>query len=272
MTGALSADGISFRYPRSFKYPSRSLRGSQPAHTLRNVTLTLTPGAGTALVGSSGSGKSTLVRIMLGLAKPSSGIITLGGRAVRPGPARSLRWYRRSVQYVPQNPAGSLDPRMTVSQLLREPLRQLRVEGNHRDLAGQALERVELPARVMNHRPGELSGGQNQRVAIARALAVKPAYLLADEPISGLDLPLRDAVLELLDRLVHEGLGLLLVTHDLATAARMCGSTAVLSDGSIAEQGPTDHVLAHPSSPAAHALVQAAAAMNLPSTVPAGAL
>ncbi|MCU1565269.1 MAG: ABC-type dipeptide/oligopeptide/nickel transport system, ATPase component [Pseudarthrobacter sp.] len=266
MTGTLSADGI------SFQYPSRSLRSSQPADPLRNVTLRLTPGAGTALVGGSGSGKSTLVRIMLGLAKPSNGTVALGGRAVRPGPVRSLRWYRREVQYVPQNPAGSLDPRMTVSQLLLEPLRQLRVEGNHRDLVRQALERVELPARVMNQRPDELSGGQNQRVAIARALAVQPAYLLADEPVSGLDLPLRDAVLTLLDRLVHEGLGLLLVTHDLATAARMCGNTAVLCNGGIAEQGPTDHVLAHPSSPAAHALVQAAAAMNLPTAVPAAAL
>jgi peptide/nickel transport system ATP-binding protein len=159
---------------------------------------------------------------------------------------------------------------MSVSQLLLEPLRQLRVEGNHRVLVGQALERVELPARIAKCRPGELSGGQNQRVAIARALAVKPAYLLADEPVSGLDLPLRDAVLELLDRLVHrEGLGLLLVTHDLATAARMCGTTAVLSEGSIAEQGPTDQVLEHPASPAACALVQAAAALHLPPAVPA---
>ncbi|MDQ0921713.1 peptide/nickel transport system ATP-binding protein [Pseudarthrobacter sp. W1I19] len=272
MTGALSAHGISFRYARSFRYPSRSFRSRQPAETLSNVSLTLKPGAGTALVGSSGSGKSTLVRIMLGLAKPCRGTVTLDGCAVRPGPARSLRWYRRSVQYIPQNPAGSLDPRMTVSQLLQEPLRQLRVEGNHRDLAGQALDRVELPARMMTHRPGELSGGQNQRVTIARALAVKPAYLLADEPVSGLDLPLRDAILTLLDRLVHEGLGLLLVTHDLGTAARMCGTTAVLSGGSIAEQGPTDQVLAHPSSPAAHALVHAAAAMQLPSTAGSVAL
>ena len=154
---------------------------------------------------------------------------------------------------------------MTVSQLLMEPLRQLRVEGNHRALMGQALERVEVPAALLDRRPGELSGGHKQRVAIARALAVSPAYLLADEPVSGLDLPLRDTVLSLLDRLVREeGLGLLLVTHDLATAARMCGTTAVLSGGSIVEQAPTDQVLENPASPAAAALVQASRGLQLP--------
>jgi peptide/nickel transport system ATP-binding protein len=161
---------------------------------------------------------------------------------------------------------------MTVAQLLREPLRQLRVEGNHRALLREALERVELPAGLLDRRPGELSGGQNQRVAIARALAVRPAYLLADEPASGLDLPLRDTVLSLLSGLVREdGLGLLLVTHDLATAARICGTTAVLSQGRIVEHGPTRRVLDSPESPEAAALVQASAAIQIPHDVPAGA-
>jgi peptide/nickel transport system ATP-binding protein len=266
MTGTLAVDGISFRYPK------RSLRGTPPAHTLRNVTLRLAPGTSKALAGSSGSGKSTLVRVMLALAKPISGTVTLGGHAVQPGQARALRWYRRAVQYVPQNPADSLDPRMTVTELLLEPLRQLRVAGNHRKLLGEALERVEFPAGLLTRRPGELSGGQNQRVAIARALAVKPAYLLADEPVSGLDLPLRHGVLDLLDGLVREeGLGLLLVTHDLATAARMCGTTAVLSEGRIVEEGPSEQVLAHPTSPATAALVHAAAATQLSPAAPAAA-
>ena len=259
MTGTLAAEGI------SFAYPTRGFRNKQPAETLRDVSLRLSPGTSTALVGSSGSGKSTLVRILLAMAKPSTGTVSLGAREVAPGPVRILHWYRRAVQYIPQNPAGSLDPRMTVSQLLMEPLRQLRVEGNHGALMGQALERVEVPAALLDRRPGELSGGQNQRVAIARALVVSPAYLLADEPVSGLDLPLRDTVLSLLDRLVREeGLGLLLVTHDLATAARMCGTTAVLSGGSIVEQAPTDQVLENPASPAAAALVQASRGLQLP--------
>ena len=262
MRAALAANGI------SFAYPSPGFRNTEPTGTLRDISLRLSPGTSTALVGSSGSGKSTLVRILLALTKPSAGTVSLGTREVRPGPARSLRWYRQAVQYIPQNPAGSLDPRMTVSQLLREPLRQLRVEGNHRSLLSEALERVELAAGLMGRRPGELSGGQNQRVAVARALVVQPAHLLADEPVSGLDLPLRDTVLSLLNRLVREeGLGLLLVTHDLGTAATMCGTTAVLSAGRIVEHGPTEHVLENPVSPAAAALVQASAAMQLPSSV-----
>jgi peptide/nickel transport system ATP-binding protein len=267
VTGTLAAEGI------SFAYPPRGFRKRPPEETLRDVSLRLAPGTSTALVGTSGSGKTTLVRILLAMAKPATGAVGLGSREVAPGPARALRWYRRAVQYIPQNPAGSLDPRMTVSQLLMEPLRQLRVEGNHGALMGQALERVEVPSELIERRPGELSGGQNQRVAIARALVVSPAYLLADEPVSGLDLPLRDTVLSLLDRLVREeGLGLLLVTHDLATAARMCGTTAVLSEGSIVEQAPTGQVLENPASPAAVALVQASQGLQLPDRLRAVAL
>jgi peptide/nickel transport system ATP-binding protein len=267
MTSALEARNVQFAYPK------RGLAGGKPPQTLHDVSLHLAPGTSTALVGSSGSGKSTLVRILLALEKPSSGTVNLGTREVRPGPVRSLRWYRRAVQYVPQNPAGSLDPRMTVSQLLAEPLRQLRVEGNHRSLISEALERAEVPAGLAQCRPGGLSGGQNQRVAIARALVVQPAYLLADEPVSGLDLPLRDAVLTLLERLVREqGLGLLLVTHHLATAARTCTRTAVLSRGRLVEQGPTHQVLTNPASPTAAALVQASEGLRLPEVVPGHAL
>ncbi|TLM70936.1 ABC transporter ATP-binding protein [Pseudarthrobacter sp. NamB4] len=250
-----ASNGISFAYPRSgFR------TGRQP--TLQNINLSLSPGTSTALVASSGSGKSTLVRILLALAKPSTGTVSLGGEEVKPGPVRTLRQYRRAVQYIPQNPAGSLDPRMTVSQLLREPLRQLRVEGNQR-LVTEALERVQVPAAMLERRPGELSGGQKQRMAIARALMVPPAYLRADEPVSGLDLPLRDTVLALLENLVHEeGLGLLLVTHGLVTAARMCGSTEVLSQGRIVEHAPTRQVLEKPRSSAGAALEQASAAMQ----------
>ncbi|WP_308470519.1 ATP-binding cassette domain-containing protein, partial [Arthrobacter sp. 9E06] len=144
VTGALAADGVSFAYPAPrFR---GGVHGTRHDGTLHNVSLHLAPGSSTALVGSSGSGKSTLVRILLALAKPSAGVVALGAQEVKPGLVRSLRWYRQAVQYISQNPAGSLDPRMTVSQLLREPLRQLRVAGNHRAMAGEALERVEVPA------------------------------------------------------------------------------------------------------------------------------
>ena len=238
--GTLAADGV------SFSYPARGLLNRTRPEILDGVSLRLAPGSSTALVGSSGSGKSTLVRVLLALAKPSGGTVSLDGRRVRPGRSGALRWYRRTVQYVPQDPAGSLDPRMTVAQLLTEPLRQLRIQGNHAALVRQALDRVEVPAALLNRRPGELSGGQNQRVAIARALVVSPSYLLADEPVSGLDLPLRDTVL-----------GLLVVTHDLAAAAGMCGSTAVLAGGRITEYGPTRQVLDSPAHEATAALLAA---------------
>lgn len=255
--GSLAADGI------SFSYPARGLFNRTRPGTLNGISLRLTPGGSTALVGSSGSGKSTLVRILLALAKPSCGSVSLDGRRVQPGRAGGLHWYRRRVQYVPQDPAGSLDPRMTVAQLLTEPLRQLRMDGNHPALVRRALDRVEVPAALLNRRPGELSGGQNQRVAIARALVVSPSYLLADEPVSGLDLPLRDTVLTLLDGLVRDdGMGLLLVTHDLATAAGMCGSTAVLAGGRIIEHGPTGQVLGNPAHEATAALLAASPALR----------
>lgn len=250
--GTLAADGV------SFSYPARGLLNRTRPEILDGISLRLARGSSTALVGSSGSGKSTLVRVLLALAKPSGGTVSLDGRRVRPGRSGALRWYRRTVQYVPQDPAGSLDPRMTVARLLTEPLRQLRIQGNHAALVRQALDRVEVPAALLNRRPGELSGGENQRVAIARALVVAPSYLLADEPVSGLDLPLRDTVLGLLDGLVREdGMGLLLVTHDLATAAGMCGSTAVLAGGRITEYGPTRQVLDSPAHEATAALLAA---------------
>ena len=255
MNESLLAQRISFAYPR------QNIRGPEPAHVLRDVTLQVSPGESVALVGSSGSGKSTLLRIMLALARPSAGTVSLGARAVVPGRASGLRWYRRDVQYIPQNPAGSLDPRMRVSQLLAEPLRQLKVPGDHTLLIRQVLERVEVPAELLDRRPGDLSGGQNQRVAIARALVVSPKFLLADEPVSGLDLPLRNAVISLLDSLVRrEGLGLVLVTHDLSMAAAMCGQTSVLSHGQVVEHGPTRQILGKPVHQATAALVQASTA------------
>lgn len=232
----------------SFGYRSHGLwRRGRAVTALEEASLSVAAGESTGLVGSSGSGKSTLVRTLLALEKPATGTVEIDGRPVRPGSASSLRWYRRLVQYVPQNPAGSLDPRMTVHELLLEPLKQLHVRGDHRSMVRQALERVDLEPGHLGRRPRDLSGGQNQRVAIARALVTSPRILLADEPVSGLDLPLRNTVLTVLDRLVRrDGLGLLFVSHDLAAVAQLCTRTMVLSAGRIVEQGVTSEVLARP--------------------------
>jgi ABC-type glutathione transport system ATPase component len=207
------------------------------------VSFTLPPAARVAVVGESGSGKTTLLRMLLALDSPRIGTVELEGCAVRPGSARSLRWFRRLVQYVPQDPATSLDPRRSVLDLVATPLRLLGVDGDHRAKAGAALAAVGLDERYLQRRPTELSGGQNQRVAIARAVACEPQYLLADEPVSGLDPDLREQVLAVLAGLPS---ALLIVSHDLSAVARLCSDVSVMHDGRIVETGSVRAILTEP--------------------------
>ncbi|WP_217491923.1 ABC transporter ATP-binding protein [Clavibacter tessellarius] len=222
------------------------------------MSFRVAPGETVGVVGRSGSGKSTLLRVLLALETPAAGRVALGDRPVVPGRASALRWYRRRVQAVPQDPGASLEPRMTVRQLIREPLRRLDVPGDHAAIVARALDDVGLAASLAGRRPAELSGGQAQRVALARAIATSPGILLADEPVSGVDLPLRDRIIELLDGLVRErGIGLVLVSHDLDAVARLCGRSVVLAGGRIVEEGPTARLLAAPAHPATRELADA---------------
>ncbi|MBY6538506.1 ATP-binding cassette domain-containing protein [Rhodococcus sp. BP-349] len=222
------------------------------------VTVSVAPSERVALVGASGSGKSTLLRMLLAVEAPDTGEVTLDGAVIRPGPARSTRWFRRAVQYVPQDPGSSLDPRRTVLDSVAAPLRWLRYDGDHRARALEALDSVEVAESMSDARTGELSGGQKQRVAIARALACRPRYLIADEPVSGLDLPLRDLVLDVLDTVcTRDGTASLLVTHDLAVAARTSDRLLVMADGRIVESGSTSAVLGSPRHTHTRALVDA---------------
>lgn len=239
----------------SLSRPGRAFRRSVPTEVLHGVSVEVSSGSSIGLVGRSGSGKSTLLRTLLALQRPDAGSVTLQDQVIRPGSLKSLRWFRQQVQYVPQDPASSLDPRMTVEQLLREPLVCLGVEGQHSIRIRDALTRVQLPAVAVTKRPFELSGGQSQRVAIARALVVSPTMLLADEPVSGLDLPLRNQVLDVLQMLIEDqGLGLLFVSHDLDAIAAICTRTAVLDDGRIVEEGPTGQILDNPQHEVTRAL------------------
>jgi ABC-type dipeptide/oligopeptide/nickel transport system ATPase subunit len=228
-------------------------------HTaLGGVDLDITPGARMALVGESGSGKTTLLKSLLALNRPDSGTVTLDGTPVVPGSARSLRWFRQRVQYIPQDPATSLDPRKSVVDLVATPLRLLGSKGDHLALARNALAAVGLNERFLQRRPSELSGGQNQRVAIARAVACKPEYLLADEPVSGLDLDLREQVLDVLSELsTRTSTALLVVSHDLSVAARLCSDISVMCDGSIVESGTIAVILTNPSHRHTRALLDA---------------
>ncbi|WP_338888060.1 ABC transporter ATP-binding protein [Rhodococcus sovatensis] len=245
---SLVASGVTRHYLRHRK-----------SHTaLSGIDLDIAPGARMALVGESGSGKTTLLKTLLALDRPDSGTVTLDGTPVAPGSARSLRWFRRRVQYIPQDPATSLDPRKSVVDLVATPLRLLGSEGDHRALARNALAAVGLNERFLQRRPSELSGGQNQRVAIARAVACEPEYLLADEPVSGLDLDLREQVLDVLGELsTRTSTALLVVSHDLSVAARLCSDISVMCDGSIVESGSIAAVLTNPSHPHTRALLDA---------------
>jgi peptide/nickel transport system ATP-binding protein len=242
------------------------IRNRGRRHTLRavdTVSFTLHSGHTVALVGESGSGKSTIARMLARLAVPTAGQIRLDGAPLPRGP-RVLRRYRGQVQMVFQDPFGSLNPTHTVGYHLRRPL-QLHGVANGRTETRQAvhqlLERVNLiPAGQIAERfPHELSGGQRQRVAIARALAPRPRILLADEPVSMLDVSIRLEILQLIDRLQREeDLGILYVTHDLATARYFASTVMVMYRGQIVEQGPSNQVILRPRHPYTQLLASAA--------------
>ncbi len=240
----LTARGIS----RSYTTPRRSLfRPGTPHRALADVSLSLQPGERVGLVGMSGSGKSTLLRALLAIEQPDEGEVRCQCKTVAPASVAALRWYRRAVQYIPQDPAASLDPRMSVEALVTEPLIRLHVDCDLVQRAREALDQVGLDRRFLARRPHELSGGQAQRVAIARAIATRPAFLLADEPVSGLDLPIRQQVVAVFESLSRTtGAGLLIVSHDLAVFAALCERTVVMHEGRIVEDRPTADLLGEP--------------------------
>jgi peptide/nickel transport system ATP-binding protein len=221
-----------------------------------HVSFALRSGETLALVGESGSGKSTVVRAVGRLVRPSGGEVLLDGK----GGIRT-RAYRKRVQLIFQDPFASLNPMHTVRYHLARPVKMLH-SGHQVDSEVRALLRsVNLTPEdeIARSRPHELSGGQRQRVAIARALASDPDVLLADEPVSMLDVSIRLEILNLLDRLKRErDLALLYVTHDLATARHFSKRIMVMYRGEIVESGPADEVILHPAHPYTQLLAAAA--------------
>ncbi|RDG34778.1 ABC transporter ATP-binding protein [Streptomyces corynorhini] len=267
-TAVLTAEDAGFAY-----------RGA-PA-VLHGVSLDITAGRSVGLVGESGAGKTTLLRLLLGLTRPTSGRILFEGAELRPRDRELTRRFRRSVQSVFQDPYSSLDPRQRVGRIVSEPLCSLgltaeagaegdgsgarggralgiRARGARRDdpRVGAALEAVGLPADAALRYPHEFSGGQRQRVAIARATVCDPRVLLADEPVSALDVTTRVRIVDLLLELKESrGLTIAMVSHDLSVVAALCEWTAVLEYGRVVEQGDTASVLGSPSHPYTRRLI-----------------
>jgi oligopeptide/dipeptide ABC transporter ATP-binding protein len=257
----LEVDELVVHYP-----VARGLVGTmarRPQQTVRavdGVSFTLDRGELLALVGESGCGKTTTAQTVLRLLEPVGGRIAFHGEEITALGHRELRPLRRRMQIVYQDPYESLDPRLTVRKTVEEPLVIHRTGGSRAEraeLVHDALARVELtpPELFLDRYPHELSGGQRQRVAIAAAIVLGPELLVADEPVSMLDVSVRAGVLGLLDRLRQSGLGVLMITHDLSTAARFADRIAVMYLGRIVEEGPAAAVVADPQHPYTKALL-----------------
>jgi ABC-type glutathione transport system ATPase component len=256
VTDALTAVGLH----RTYRLPRRGPFEPGPLRTaVDGVDLMVPAGSRLGIVGESGSGKSTLVRLLAGLEAPTAGTVTASGRpVVASASAAAMRWFRRETGVVFQDPYASLDPRMRVGQIVAEPLRAMRVAGQHPALVASALERVDLPSDAVDRYPHEFSGGQRQRIAIARAIVHGPRLLFGDEPMSALDVVVRARVIELFQSLASElGLTIVLVSHDIGVVQRLCDSVAVMSAGRIVEHGPVS-LLEAPTHPVTRALVEAA--------------
>ncbi|MFB9932235.1 ATP-binding cassette domain-containing protein [Amycolatopsis halotolerans] len=211
-------------------------------HALRGLSFDVSAGERFGIVGESGSGKSTLVRLLAALDRPTAGTVSFQGKRIDSLPERKLRFLRREMQIVFQDPMGSLDPRMRVRDIVSEPLGRRSPER-----VAELLAAVGLPEDAAMRYPHQFSGGQRQRISIARALAPNPSVLIADEPVSALDVSVRAQILDLLARLVDEfSLTLIFVSHDLGVVRHVCDRVAVMRRGEIVEIGAVEKVYAEP--------------------------
>jgi ABC-type oligopeptide transport system ATPase subunit len=254
----LEAIGISVALPDRSRKP---LFGQPPLlPILGDIDLRVAPGETVGLVGESGSGKSTLGRTLLRLYRPQSGKIIFEGRDLAGLSERELSVARLRIQMIFQDSNSSLNPRQRLVDILSAPYMAHGIaEGRSANrLAIDLLERVGLTAAQVNRYPHELSGGQRQRVGIARALALKPAFVVADEIVSGLDVSVQAQILVLLRQLRSEDrLGMIFISHDLSVVRSLCDRVAVLQHGRIVESGSCASVFAQPQHPYTRALLRA---------------
>jgi len=238
----------------------------QKVEALRGVTFDIEAGQRFGIVGESGSGKSTLLRMLSGLDRPTSGAIEVVGRDIGRARGADLAELRRNLQIVFQDPMGSLDPRMKVGDIIAEPLlNAANLESGtslpkreRARMVAEMLDAVGLPTDSVDRFPHQFSGGQRQRISIARALVCRPRILVADEPVSALDVSVRAQVLNLLADLVEEyKLTLIFVSHDLGVVRYLCDRVAVMKDGRILEQGATAEIYDNPANDYTRSLIEA---------------
>jgi peptide/nickel transport system ATP-binding protein len=238
---------------KRYRLPRRSLWRAPPWLTaLDGLNFRLQPGRNLGVVGESGSGKSTLARLVMALEPPSAGQVCFEGQDLQQQGAAALKRLRAGFQMVFQDPFGSLDPRRSVGQTVSEPLllMGMRSRAERRERAEEALAAVGLRSADLDKVPHEFSGGQRQRVAIARALITRPKLIVADEPVSALDVSVQAQVLNLMQDLQDRwGMTYLFISHDLAVVDLVCDDALVLQHGRVVESGPADEVFRRPAHP-----------------------
>ncbi|WP_418117799.1 ATP-binding cassette domain-containing protein [Variovorax sp. 350MFTsu5.1] len=234
---------------RHYALPREKLFGPPPTvKALNGVSFEVQAGQSVGIVGESGSGKSTIARLVMALDTPTSGTVSLEGRNLHALSKKELRVARRDFQMVFQDPYGSLDPRQTVARIVAEPLEALAAttRAEQRERAAETLAAVGLRTTDLDKYPHEFSGGQRQRIAIARALITRPKLIVADEPVSALDVSVQAQVLNLMQDLQQQfGISYLLISHDLAVVNHLCDNVCVVFKGHIVEQGAPAELFQH---------------------------
>ena len=254
MIPILEVQGLKKHFVATKGFPRRE---TITVKAVEDVSFTIMPGEAFGLVGESGCGKSTAARALMRLIEPDGGKVLFKGEDVRAATGGNLKKMRRKMQIVFQDPYSSLNPRQTIGSALMEPMKVHGIaEGKAaRIRAGALLEEVGLPPAALDRFPHEFSGGQRQRIGLARALTLEPELIVADEPVSALDVSVQAQVLLLLKELrQRRGLSFLFVSHDLSVVRWFCDRVAVMYLGRIVEEGPAGRVLADPSHPYAKML------------------
>ncbi len=252
----LSVSGLKTYFP----FGDRWLGQRQWIRAVDGVNFTIKRGEVLGLVGESGSGKTTLGKSLLRLVEPTAGTIHFDGVDLLALNGRAFRALRRRMQMIFQDPYGSLNPRMQVKQIIAEPLRYHQMVPKHQveERVASLLARVGMEAYFMHRYPHEFSGGQRQRIGIARALALEPDFIVADEPVSALDVSVQAQILNIFLELQRkEGIALLFISHDLAVVERVADRIAVMYQGKIVEEAETDRLISRPQHPYTRSLLAA---------------